>query len=196
MPATSFCVRLRNQQKREHKADYRSFVSSSKSGLHAFGTFRENRDRQYDKRVSFTSDQNQQGDQRDRSATNQKRNLHTADTRSYTVQRGSFKSSTSLHLDLATHISLLRQQAQRRRRCEIKAMLVVGARPQFIKSAPVVKEILSKHKRIDLCIIHTGQHYEQQMSEVFFHELKLPAPSANLQAGSDISQTTVYMNRL
>jgi len=81
---------------------------------------------------------------------------------------------------------------------KMDVMLVVGARPQFIKSAPVIKEILSKHREIDLSIIHSGQHYDQQMSEIFFRELKIPAPLVNLQAGSGshATQTAMMMKGL
>ncbi len=81
---------------------------------------------------------------------------------------------------------------------KIKAMLVVGARPQFIKSAPLIKEIISKHTRIDLSIVHSGQHYDSQMSQIFFRELKIPKPFANLRAasGSHATQTAIIMKRL
>jgi len=79
-----------------------------------------------------------------------------------------------------------------------KVVLVVGARPQFIKSAPVIKEILTKHRRIHLSLIHSGQHYDPEMSEIFFRELKIPQPSVNLQAGSGSHavQTAAIMKRL
>jgi len=81
---------------------------------------------------------------------------------------------------------------------EIKAVLVLGARPQFIKSAPVIKQILSEHKRIHLSLIHSGQHYDPEMSEFFFRELDIPSPSLNLQAGSGSHavQTATIMKRL
>jgi len=77
-------------------------------------------------------------------------------------------------------------------------MLVVGARPQFIKSAPLIREILSGYKEINLSIIHSGQHYDQQMSEIFFRQLKIPAPLANLKvgSGSHAAQTAKIMKRL
>ncbi|MDD5507402.1 MAG: UDP-N-acetylglucosamine 2-epimerase (non-hydrolyzing) [Bacteroidales bacterium] len=62
---------------------------------------------------------------------------------------------------------------------------VVGARPQFIKAAAVsraVREIFSPE--ITERIIHTGQHYDHEMSEVFFEELQLPRPEVNLAVGS------------
>jgi UDP-GlcNAc3NAcA epimerase len=79
-----------------------------------------------------------------------------------------------------------------------EVVLVVGARPQFIKSAPVIKEILTKHRRIHLSLIHSGQHYDPEMSEIFFRELRIPQPSVNLQAGSGSHavQTATIMKRL
>lgn len=81
---------------------------------------------------------------------------------------------------------------------KIEAVFVVGARPQFIKSAPVIKEILTKHKQIHLSLIHSGQHYDTEMSEIFFRELEIPSPSVNLQAGSGSHavQTATIMKRL
>jgi len=77
-------------------------------------------------------------------------------------------------------------------------MLVVGARPQLIKSAPLVREILDNHHGLNLDIIHTGQHYDKEMSAVFFEELHLPQPSANLKvgSGSHAKQTAMMMSRL
>ncbi|MDR9417011.1 MAG: UDP-N-acetylglucosamine 2-epimerase (non-hydrolyzing) [Gracilimonas sp.] len=60
---------------------------------------------------------------------------------------------------------------------------VVGARPQFIKAA-VVSKSLSEHS-ISEQIIHTGQHYDHEMSTIFWDELELPVPTVNLEIGSD-----------
>ena len=65
----------------------------------------------------------------------------------------------------------------------MKLMLIVGARPQFIKSAPIILEA-SKDAEIELQIVHTGQHYDFEMSKVFFTELELPNPVVNLGVGS------------
>jgi UDP-N-acetylglucosamine 2-epimerase len=65
----------------------------------------------------------------------------------------------------------------------MKLMLVLGARPQIIKSAPIIREVIKK-SGIDLQIVHTGQHYDYEMSKIFFNELELPNPSVNLGVGS------------
>ena len=78
----------------------------------------------------------------------------------------------------------------------MKIASVVGARPQFIKSAPIVRAALKAH--VDHLLIHTGQHYDYQMSEVFFKELHLPAPVYHLEvgSGSHARQTGTAMERL
>ena len=61
--------------------------------------------------------------------------------------------------------------------------LVAGARPNFMKLAPVVRGIAAQ-RRLRFRIVHTGQHYDPAMSEVFFRELEIPAPGAHLEVGS------------
>lgn len=75
--------------------------------------------------------------------------------------------------------------------------LVLGARPQIIKSAPFI-HLTSKDKQIHLDIIHTGQHYDYEMTKMFFEELRLPDPMANLNVGSGThaQQTAKIMLRL
>lgn len=62
-----------------------------------------------------------------------------------------------------------------------KIVTVVGARPQFIKVAPVSRELRRFHQEV---LVHTGQHYDYLMSEVFFVELGLPRPDYHLGVGS------------
>jgi len=58
---------------------------------------------------------------------------------------------------------------------------IVGARPQFIKAAPLLRAIAQRHRS---ALIHSGQHYDAPMSDVFFRELGLPAPDVHLNVGS------------
>lgn len=60
-----------------------------------------------------------------------------------------------------------------------KIMTVIGARPQFIKAAPVSKRLLSSSHFTET-IVHTGQHFDENMSDVFFRDLNLPIPDYNL----------------
>lgn len=60
---------------------------------------------------------------------------------------------------------------------------MLGARPQFIKSAPVVHELLNG-KGVKLQLVHSGQHYDYELSRLFFEELELPPPLLDLKVGS------------
>lgn len=62
-----------------------------------------------------------------------------------------------------------------------KIVTIVGARPQFIKAAAVSREILKHAGKIEEVMVHTGQHYDPNMSQVFFDELEIPAPRYNLE---------------
>lgn len=62
-----------------------------------------------------------------------------------------------------------------------KIAIVVGARPQFIKLAPLVEVLLGK---VRLIVVHTGQHYDFEMSDLFFKQLDLPSPDYHLGVGS------------
>jgi UDP-N-acetylglucosamine 2-epimerase (non-hydrolysing) len=73
---------------------------------------------------------------------------------------------------------------------KLKVILVAGARPNFMKIAPLVRAIRTHSEKaggemlIDHRVVHTGQHYDNQMSEIFFTELGIPVPDINLEVGS------------
>jgi len=64
----------------------------------------------------------------------------------------------------------------------MRILSIVGARPQFIKAFAVYRELRPSDEEI---LVHTGQHYDQEMSDVFFEELDMPEPDYNLGVGSD-----------
>lgn len=73
---------------------------------------------------------------------------------------------------------------------------VIGARPNFMKVAPVVRA-LNDTRSVRQIVVHTGQHYDANMSDVFFDQLELPRPDVNLEVGSGThaSQTAQVMMR-
>ncbi len=78
----------------------------------------------------------------------------------------------------------------------MKILHVVGARPNFMKAAPVVRA-LQAVDGTEQILVHTGQHYDFNMSDVFFQELGLPSPDVNLEVGSSshAQQTSQIMSR-
>ena len=79
----------------------------------------------------------------------------------------------------------------------MKVMHVVGARPNFMKIAPIMRAMAAAPQEFEQVLVHTGQHYDANMSQVFFDELELPKPEINLEAGSGshASQTAQVMLR-
>lgn len=66
----------------------------------------------------------------------------------------------------------------------MKLLTIIGARPQFIKAGSVSR-IIEKHNEIEEVIVHTGQHYDSNMSSVFFDEMKIPKPNYFLGIGGN-----------
>lgn len=82
----------------------------------------------------------------------------------------------------------------------MKIVLVAGARPNFMKIAPIIRAINKAKdggRSIAYSLVHTGQHYDRKMSEAFFHQLEIPEPDVNLEAGggSQAEQTAAIMVR-
>ena len=79
----------------------------------------------------------------------------------------------------------------------MKITLVAGARPNFMKIAPIIKAIKSEKENITYRLVHTGQHYDKKMSSDFFEELDIPEPDVNLEcgSGSQAEQTAAIMVR-
>ena len=79
----------------------------------------------------------------------------------------------------------------------IKLLLVAGARPNFMKIAPVIREIQKRSDHFVHVLVHTGQHYDEGMSDVFFRDLGIPAPEHHLSvgSGSHAQQTAAIMTK-
>jgi UDP-N-acetylglucosamine 2-epimerase (non-hydrolysing) len=79
----------------------------------------------------------------------------------------------------------------------IRLLSVVGARPNFMKIAPLVEEF-NKNSDIEHCLVHSGQHYDELLSGNFFTDLGIPKPDVNLQigSGSHAVQTAEVMKRI
>jgi UDP-N-acetylglucosamine 2-epimerase (non-hydrolysing) len=78
-----------------------------------------------------------------------------------------------------------------------KILHVVGARPNFMKIAPLYREMAAQPDVFEQILVHTGQHYDAQMSDVFFRDLEIPEPDVNLAigSGSHARQTAEVMVR-
>ena len=66
----------------------------------------------------------------------------------------------------------------------LKVINVVGARPNFMKVAPIVEAMKRREAEFAPLVVHTGQHYDAQMSDAFFRDLGLPEPDVYLNVGS------------
>jgi len=79
----------------------------------------------------------------------------------------------------------------------LRILHVVGARPNFMKIAPIHSELTRHAQEVHQKVVHTGQHYDHNMSAVFFDELQLPKPDFNLEVGSasHAAQTGLIMQR-
>jgi UDP-GlcNAc3NAcA epimerase len=77
----------------------------------------------------------------------------------------------------------------------LRVLTVVGARPQFVKAAPVSRVLRRLHDEV---LVHTGQHYDDTMSDAFFRDLEMPEPDINLAvgSGSHASQTAAMLRGL
>ena len=77
----------------------------------------------------------------------------------------------------------------------MRVLTVVGARPQFVKAAPVSRALRGAHEEL---LVHTGQHYDDAMSAAFFRDLEMEPPALNLEVGSGAhgAQTAEIMRRL
>src|SRR4029077_14538276 len=64
-----------------------------------------------------------------------------------------------------------------------KILNIVGARPNLPKIAPLMHE-MQRHPQIDAILVHTGQHYDEKLSDIFFRQMGIPSPHVNLEVGS------------
>ena len=80
----------------------------------------------------------------------------------------------------------------------MQIVYVIGTRPNFVKTAPVISALRERLPDSRHAIVHTGQHYDRAMSEVFFEQLGVPAPDHMLEVGSGTHavQTARTMERL
>src|SRR2546426_1891164 len=75
----------------------------------------------------------------------------------------------------------------------MRILSVVGARPNFMKLAPVDREF-ARRRDVEHVIVHTGQHYDPEMSDLFFEERWIPAPDYHLGVGSGSDRKSTRLN--
>ena len=80
----------------------------------------------------------------------------------------------------------------------MRIITIVGARPQIIKAAAFSRAVKSNYPNIEEIIVHTGQHYDNNMSQIFFNELGIPKPHINLKVGSSSHgvQTSLMVQKI
>jgi len=81
--------------------------------------------------------------------------------------------------------------------CPLKILNIVGARPNLPKIAPLLRE-MQRHPEIDPVLVHTGQHYDEKLSDIFFRQMGIPEPHVNLEvgSGSHAAQTAEILKRI
>ncbi len=79
----------------------------------------------------------------------------------------------------------------------LKILNIVGARPNLPKIAPLIRE-MQRHREIEPILVHTGQHYDETLSDIFFRQMGIPEPHVNLEvgSGSHASQTAEILKRV
>lgn len=79
----------------------------------------------------------------------------------------------------------------------LKIFNIVGARPNLPKIAPLLRE-MQRHPEIEPILVHTGQHYDEKLSDIFFRQMRIPTPQANLDvgSGSHAVQTAEILKRI
>jgi UDP-N-acetylglucosamine 2-epimerase (non-hydrolysing) len=79
----------------------------------------------------------------------------------------------------------------------LKIINIVGARPNLPKIAPLMRE-MQRHSEIEPLLVHTGQHYDQNLSDIFFRQMGIPEPHVNLEvgSGSHAAQTSEILKRI
>src|SRR5580692_4411275 len=79
----------------------------------------------------------------------------------------------------------------------LKILNIVGARPNLPKIAPLMHE-MQRHPEIEALLVHTGQHYDEKLSDIFFRQMGIPSPHVNLEvgSGSHASQTAEILKRI
>src|SRR5215468_9897725 len=79
----------------------------------------------------------------------------------------------------------------------LKILNIVGARPNLPKIAPLLRE-MQRHQEIEPILVHTGQHYDEKLSDIFFRQMGIPEPHVNLEVGSasHAAQTGEILKRI